>query len=428
MSGLLDAPSRLKAGRALVLIFAFCAWNLTGPAHVSLGLLLLLFLMDLPSHAGRMAGDSAVQLLIAVLVLTSLLAWRATGLLPDIAAEQWGGIWDWVAPFTFVFLAWWIRGDTRLIHWVLILSAVGLLVGMAHKTDWSRIGELLSSSRYWFGFTTLGLGFIVSVILVGLAIFRSAIVGMRVGERSRPLLGWSIWVMALGLVLALLLELESRGAMLGLVLVVLGYGGYRLVRARRLMTRRSTLLAGLAGLVIVGALVWSMVGRVAIDLAQVSDSRSMQELSYRSSTGTRINLYRIGLLLFAQRPILGWGPGTSGTEYLVPAEVIPLSDYHRENAATWSHLHSVPIEILVRFGLVGMLMAAVTILVMARGYRCLWRSHPEDQEPLRHFLLIAGLLALFFGLYDFRYVNVDVRFFLILLGGTVYSYCFRDLR
>ncbi len=68
---------------------------------------------------------------------------------------------------------------------------------------------------------------------------------------------------------------------------------------------------------IASVVLWSSRARFAYDAASVEAASSLHDLSFQTPVGARINLYRIGLRLFAERPVLGWGPGTSGTQYLV---------------------------------------------------------------------------------------------------------------
>ena len=153
---------------------------------------------------------------------------------------------------------------------------------------------------------------------------------------------------------------------------------------------------------------------------------SSRVLGDHSSSAIRLNLYGLGLELFAARPWLGWGPGTSATEYLVPKRVSPVADLHLAHAPKASHLHSVPIEILVRFGLVGLTLALLFLVLMIEAYRLMW-SRSEDRE-LRLFLVTGGLLTFLFVLFDFRLIHLDLRFFFIAFFGILYSYRFADLR
>jgi O-antigen ligase len=427
-------PDRSRLAAGLLLLFAFSAWNLTGVANAALGLLTLLFLWDLPSHWRRLRRDPALLLLLAALGLTSLLALRAAMLLPETASEQWGAITSWTFPFLFVVAAWWLRGDEGLIRAVLAAAAIGLVVGVLRKSDWSLLGEMLGGLRYHFGYAALGLGFIVSVMLVGLVLFRGSIRRFRLGGKERPVIGWTLWVLGLAFAVAVLVVTQSRGSALSLGLVAGGFGlSHLLGRARRLGhegPRPAALVSGLLMVLVLMSLVlWSSRERIYYDLKSLAsgsaEASSSRGLGYNSSSAIRLNLYGLGLDLFAARPMLGWGPGTSATEVLVPRRVIPLSELHLRHAPKASHLHSVPIEILVRFGLAGLTLALLFLVLMIQAYRWMW-SRSEDRE-LRLFLVTGGLLTLLFVLFDFRLIHLDLRFFFIAFFGILYSYRFADL-
>lgn len=428
----LSGRSRLAAG--LLILFAFSAWNLTALANGALGLLVLLFLLDLPGHWTRLRRDPALLLLLTALVVTTLLALRAALLLPDTAAEQWGAIGSWSFPFLFVVTAWWLRGDEGLIRAVLVAAGLGLVVGVLRKSDWSLVDEVLGGLRYHFGYAALGLGFLVSVMLVGLVLFRGSIQGISLGGRPRPVLGWTLWLLGLVFCLGVLVVTQSRGSALSLALVAAGFGIVRLVRGeRRIADGGPRLGRALAGLLVVLALtslvLWSSRERLYYDLRSlapmVEDAGPARELGYDSSSAIRLNLYALGLELFAARPLLGWGPGTRATEVLVPMGAIPLTEVHREHAPKASHLHSVPIEILVRFGLVGLSLGLAYLALVIAAYRRMWERCADLR--LRRFLLAGGLLTLFFLLFDFRLIHLDMRFFFIVFFGILYSFRFADL-
>ncbi len=428
-----ELPDRKRLTGGLLVLFAFSAWNLTAVANAALGLLSILFLLDLPRNWARLRRDPGFLLMLGALGLTTLLALRAAWLLPDTASEQWDAIGSWSAPFLFVVTAWWLRGNERLIRVVLIAAAVGLVAGVLRKSDWSLLGEILNGLRYHFGYAALGLAFLVSVMLVGLVLFRDRIVRLNLGGRSRPALGWTLWLLGLAFTLSVLVVTEARGAALSLVLVATVYA---LMKVRG--EARHSGLAGphlrmalgtvIAVLALMSLVLWTSRERIYYDWKSLTPSPAAtgetRRLGYDSSTAIRLNLYRLGLELFAARPLLGWGPGTNGTEHLVPNRAIPLSDYDVSNASRASHLHSVPIEILVRFGLAGMALALGALVVMVQAYRRVW-ALSRDSE-LKRFLLIGGILTLLFCIYDFRIIHLDLRFFFIAFFGIVYGYTFAE--
>ncbi|WP_295441824.1 O-antigen ligase family protein, partial [uncultured Thiodictyon sp.] len=353
--------------RGLLLIFAFTAWSLTKPAMIALLLLTLLFLTEVPAQRRQLGREPAMLLALGVLLITAALAVRAAWLFPAIASAQWQGAWAWTAPFLFVVPAWWLRRDPQLLWQVLAAAALGLAFGVLYKSDWALTPAMLHGLRYDFGFANLGLAFIASVALVGLVLLRARITG------PRPWLGWPLWVLGLAALLFVLVVTQSRGAAVGLAIAGMLYAVILWRQQRRQSgpiprQARLALIAALLLVTLAAALLWATRERQMIDLRELTVG-SQHALSYdeSASVGIRLNLAELGLQVFAARPLLGFGPGTSTTEFLVPQRVVAVADYQRANAPRASHLHSVLIEGLTRFGLAGVLIAALLLAVLVRA-------------------------------------------------------------
>lgn len=420
-------PGRRQLADGLLILFAFSAWNLTGPAHIALFGLVLLFLADLPAAWPRLRRDPALWVAVGAVLLTTLLAWRAALLLPETAALQWPAIWEWCAPFLFLVFAWWLRADLRLIHGVLIAAVVGLIVGVLRKSDWSMLDEILGGERYYFGQSVLGIGFVTSVILLGLLIYSPALPRVRrIFSAPRPLLVWLLWAFAVLFVIGMLVVLQARGA----VLVLVAAGGllavYRVLRPRASRdagrTRRVA-IAWMLSLTLLGAAVLGVSwNRVLVDIEGLSAADPNDDVAWTASASIRLNLWRTGLDLFAARPWLGWGPGTPSTHYLVPEQVIPFPDATLKHGPVFSHLHSVIAEMLVRFGLVGVLIALLWLIALGPAARVMWVQLADRDPRLRELLMTTTLMTAVFLFYDFRIVHVDLRFFMILYLGILYTF------
>jgi hypothetical protein len=417
-----------EIARVLLLIFAFTAWSFTTPANIALALLALLFLIEIPAHWRQLRREPAFLLLLGVLVITGALAVRAAWLFPTTASDQWRAISAWSAPFLFIIPAWWLRRDPTQVWAFMGAAALGLVVGILIKSDWSYLPDiLLHKMRYDFGFAALGLAFIASVMLVGFLLFRARITGLRIDGRARPLLGWVLWVLGLASLLFVLAVTQSRGAAVGLATAGILYAFIQWRRHHpeevqhphhgRLALGSALLLVALAV-----SLLWVTKDRQMADLRELRVG-SQDELSYNSiaSTAIRLNLASVGLRAFTASPLLGFGPGTSTTEFLLPQRVVAVSEYQLAHAPAASHLHSVVTEALVRFGLVGVLIAVLLLVVLGRAYRTLW-SDPRAAPELRTFLTLGGVMLLLYCIYDFRLVNLDIRFFVILFFGVLYSF------
>jgi O-antigen ligase len=420
-------PDRRRIAAALLILFGFSAWNMTGMAHVALLGLLLLLLADLPRAWPRLRRDPAVWMAGAALLLTTLLAVRAVLLFPETAPLQWTAIWEWCAPFLFLVVAWWLRADLRLIHGVLIAAVAGLIVGVLRKSDWTLIEEMLGGMRYYFGHSVLGIGFVASVVLIGLLIYYPSWRRARPMRRQAgPLLIWMLWLFSVLFVIGMLVVLQARGA----VLVLAVAGGmlvvYRLAQPREprraKQVRRLAAVSLLLLTVLAGAVLWVSRDRVAVDIDALTAADPTGEAGWSASAPARLNLWRTGLDLFEARPWLGWGPGTPSTEYLVPEQVITFPPATLEHGPIFSHLHSVIAEMLVRFGLAGVLVALIWLAILAMAGRVMWSQLAERDPRLRELLLLGTLMTAVFFLYDFRILNMDLRFFMILYLGIFYTF------
>ncbi|MGB7551952.1 MAG: O-antigen ligase family protein [Chromatiaceae bacterium] len=426
---------RDRLALVFLVLFAFSAWSMTAIANVALALLVLLSLLDGSGAGGRWRRDPALWLLLAGILLTTLLAWRAALLFPDLAHQQWSAIPGWIRPLLFVVPAWWLRGDPVRIRWVLVAALLGLLVGVLQRSDGDDVAAIIAllrgqvgfDARGDFGFTALGLGFLVSIALLGFFSFWREITGPRLRGQPRPLVGWGLWTTGVAILLAILLVLQTRGAVLALALVILVFLLARASTdvAQRGWTRRRLglfLLGALLILSLASAVLWTSGDRIAGDVAALTQPDGQGHYDYGSSSGTRLNLYRIGVDLIRERPLLGWGPGTRGPLDLVPAGVLDWSAHDRAHAPEWAHLHSVPIEIWVRFGLLGLVFGCLFLALMVQSYGVMRRS--VQDPPLFRFLLLGGIMTLLFCLYDFRLIRMDFGFFFVLFFGILYSFRF----
>lgn len=435
MSNSQDFRERLAA--FLLLLFAFAAWYRTGLANVALGTLGLLFILDLPRNWQRLLRDPALWLIGGGALVVTLLAWRAATLFPELAAEQWESLSGWLRPLLFILVAWWLRGDPHLARWMLAAALVGLVMGILHRAEVEDLEAIVGlfrgnfgiSARGDFGFTGLGLAFLSSVALLGLVSFDQEIKRISLMGLSLPGFGWGLWILAVVFFLIILLVTQARGATLGLALLIMLLIIHRMagrIRAASLWKGKKLGIYFLTGLLVISlasALFWISIDRTARDFTTLVHPESQANYSYDSSTGTRLNLYRIGIALINERPLLGWGPGTSATRDLVPSRVLDFSTSDLEGAPAWAHLHSVPIEILVRFGLIGGILGLIIIALLVQSYRVMRRC--VFDPPLYLFLVLGGLMSVFFSVYDFRLIRIDFGFFFILFFGILYSFRFR---
>jgi O-antigen ligase len=137
-----------------------------------------------------------------------------------------------------------------------------------------------------------------------------------------------------------------------------------------------------------------------------------------SSTGLRLNAWVFGLGKVAEKPVFGWGPGT--TSYLVEQSGMP--EKLRTFGGVWlQHLHNTYIEVLVQFGLIGLLWVLVILLLLGRVVH---NAERAGKMP-RHYVLFfiaAFVFAMIWSIFNYRIVHRDWLFSWILLAGTIFSF------
>jgi O-antigen ligase len=127
-----------------------------------------------------------------------------------------------------------------------------------------------------------------------------------------------------------------------------------------------------------------------------------------SSVGLRVRATEVALEAVRERPLLGLGP--AGTRQV-------LAGAPEEGVQDLSHLHNSYLEILVRFGLLGIAAFGLLIAAILTG---LWRGYRRGGIAPDHFAFFIGafLLAAIWSIIDFRLTYSDGRFFWILMMGA----------
>jgi O-antigen ligase len=178
------------------------------------------------------------------------------------------------------------------------------------------------------------------------------------------------WMTAALLALALLFTSGSRGGWLGLAVLVLVYAP---AAARAL--RLKPWLALLIGAVLLAALL-GLSPRLRATIA-----RSPGEAEPNISDVQRVAMLKAGGWMGADRPLLGWGPGTTPLVY--PRYRARLDG----GAEDVLQLHSLPLQLWGELGLAGV---AAALVLLALAARAAWTT-----PAVRPVLLAASGYAVF---------------------------------
>lgn len=406
-------------------LFAAFAWLGTTPATLGLALLTLAFVLSRPDWRalGRDPVARLSLILIGFLIVHSLvLALSAPN--TERAATILGGGGDWLKLMLFIPLAHWCAGRPERVRGLLLLAALGFTLAVLRKIDWANFGLEFFSTRFESYLPAIAFGMFTGLGALGLIVLRQAFWGRFASGWPRRL-GMTLWALWLLFMLEGLLLSQSRGSWLAFLgalalLVVLEWRAHSAATGAWIRRQGYRLVLPVVGLALLGGL---LVQTETVQKRFTEHTGTVLEI-VRGETAT-LDSDPVGLrfkaLLFArdtwsERPWFGWGAGTSRELIANSGRPEALFDYDH-----WlPHLHNTYAEILVQFGLVGLILIAALVWTLARsGFRAGRAGRlPAD---LGRFYLAALVFVLIWCLFNYRVVRTDWMFFWILVAGTLYG-------
>lgn len=323
-----------------------------------------------------------------------------------------------------LLVAWQIRGREQLLLRALLLSALGFFLARFAHLAWSlRAPQAWWEQRHGFGLEAIPLGFYASTMLLGLLVYLPRLYALVRGS-ARPRLVMSLWCVLIVISLLFVVLSQSRAAWLALLPCLLLLLGLALLQIKASPAPLGTkllltplLLVALLGTCWLGAL--TLQGRFAeepdnIDSLLNLDLSALQsgdEVGQNYSIGTRMNMLKAGWEQWRGQPVFGTGP--AGAKQALAASPDPV-------LRRWNDYHNAVINILVCYGLPGLLLVVGGVMETLRlGW---WAAQRQDYS--RDTLLFLGMafaVLLFSQLSNFRILNFDWRYTLFLIAGALAS-------
>lgn len=308
-----------------------------------------------------------------------------------------------------------VAGQPSRARRALLLAGTGLLLCMALNTRWEDLTQALTDgvTRLGFGLPMIAFGLYAATALLGLVLLTPAFIeALPVpGQRRAALAAMTAAAALLGLGLLLC---RSRGAWLAFALVLPVCAGLLLRRwrgPRPAFTALGVLLVG--GVLLGGESVARRLGddsaayQALADMAQGQEVGPAFDALPQDSVGLRLRLFGLGLERWRERPLTGHGPNGGDGVIAGSGDSVLRS---------MAHLHNTYLEVLVRFGALGLAALAAVLGGLAVGLR---REVRRGLVPADLGLFLAGALALtlIWSAFDFRLLTQDFRFYAALLGG-----------
>lgn len=342
-SGFSLGPLLLVAG-ALVLLWRRPQLSLERQDYLLIGVLAAYFLVfvlaNLAHHAPGREYDAPLRFVLAIPALLLLLAY------PPRAAAFWGGL-AVGAMTSGLFAGWQIltgleraEGHTNPIQYgnICLLLGVLCLAGLA----WARTQP---RARLWLAL--LGMG-------AALGILGSVFTGSRGSWIALPFCLYALY--------------KCHGGSLG----------------KRYVVTAAVIVAGLS------AMLYSLPGtgvKSRVDSAVAETHEYFKSGNSDTSSGARLEMWRMGLMIAPEHPWIGWGKAgymQRDAELIESGAVGAVTGLH-------SHLHNEYLDALVKRGVPGLAatlaLFLIPLVLFSRRVR-----HPEPQA--RHYAIGGVLLCL----------------------------------
>jgi O-antigen ligase len=336
--------------------------------------------------------------------------------------ERAAAAFSWAQLVVFVPVAYAIGARERLVLRLLLLVAIGLVLGTLWRTDWAAVFDNpqgFVDSRPGFGFPALAYALYAGTALIGLVLLRRRCWFADSGR----LRWWALlpWVVAVAVLAQAVVVTKARGSWMGLVVVVLIAVTLWWLRQRRLqrpVPRAPILIGAAALLLLIGMNAGQITDRLGEELGAAQQLFAGQPATEQvTSVGLRWHAQLFGVEQWLQRPWLGWGPGASRSLIADSGEV---GLWNPEDGVL-KHLHNSYLELLAQLGIVGFGLWMSMLAILLWGVVAAMRGGRLSHD-LGWFVLFALLYLAIWSLFNFRMVNQDFRGYWAMLGGIALSF------
>ena len=314
-----------------------------------------------------------------------------------------------------MIVVWWLARPGSSSGWVLALAALGFVLNVIRYSSPEAVRDYMAGARAVFGQSLNGPGLFAATVLIGLVVLAlPRLLNRPWTSASRTLLSYTVLAFVFCVALAALVWNQSRSAWVATVLGFAAVGAYRIYHG--LKGRRSGRAGVVLALVLVGAAAaaWFSVGRDLVTQRTAGDQEAIAAVLAGdwdqipdTSLGFRVQLWRAGFSLLSQRPLLGWGPGSSD-------ELIDALNLKQR----FPHFHDVPLQLLVELGVVGLALFGGILGAMAQRFVAGARRVKEPADYLL-FTAVMAVIYLAVCLVQIRYDDPHGMFYLVMLGALM---------
>lgn len=398
-------------------LYSFFGWLSTAASNMGAVLLLFGAGLTLPDFLGQVKKQPLFWLSIVsiIFILLHLLFIQPLDQQTAIYSVRYskGLVYLWL----FSVIGWSLYKQLEMVRWLIGLASIGLVVKVLMEVDWDHLAVFFDR-RQDFGFSWTGAGLhsvlgIFGFIILGAGISRNESCVVRCLANFICMAG--ILVLAEASVLA-----GSRAAWVAMLVAMIVVGTLFYVKeknSRHRLKSRTVIIFGLIISLFVAGILAINHKRLSARLASESQvygtllTFDRKKIPY-TSVGARAHMLLYGLQLWRQKPLFGWGVGSSRT-LLARDRILKAGDH--------PHFHDNYLQLLVEQGLVGFSLYFIAFVMLLRG---LLEANKVGAIPkdVFYYLIGAWTTVLVWSLADSRMVHADLRFVLLLLSGISFAY------
>jgi len=346
--------------------------------------------------------------------------------------EQTTQLWRFSRLFLIPLMGWGIAISGLSAYHAYLILFTGFVMGTTYHmatTGWpwffTHPGRLdISGENEQF------YGLLSATALTAAVVFASQL-HRWITSKSTRIIHYILWsLVALAAIQGLFISM-ARGAFLAMMVAGMGWSFMAATRAvsRGRMRWRHAAAVGFIALsaaatVYYGGIMDPAMSRFQADVEALAEGPDDRSGFFRDSAAghdipmaVRLNQWRVGLGALMDHGLLGHG--TDGSRLVRDQAELPE---HSARAAP-HHFHNIYIDVLVRFGLVGLVAMGWFALEYGRAVR---QSHPQPVPPIAQFAMLASVLFLVAGLTQTYWTSQVTWFFLAAVLGPATAGLFKN--
>lgn len=405
---------------ALYVFMLFFQLNTT-IAYIGLILMMLAFIFQMSRWLPVLKKDPVVYWFVLISVYMLLHAVWAAHVFPETRLSQKDALKNWMNCLMFIPVGWQLWRHMKHINRLLLVLAAGLMIRIVKQFDVGQFAERLLELN--LGLNPITFGLFMGIAVLGLLLLAPRLNDRLPADKKRlRFFVWSLWLIGLLVFLEYLILSQTRAAWLAAVLVFPLALVFRYWAWMQTQFSFSRVLIVMAPLILAGLFIQLNSSFISSRIHEESEVRqTLTDHDFKAipstSIGHRLILWKIGLQKWSERPLLGWGTGT--TEYLLN-QVQDSRLQAPDGGNRYSHLHNYYLEVMLRLGLLGVLMFGGLTVVLVAG---VWRAYSKGAIPFDYacFLLAGSAFTAIWSFFDFELFKYAWRNFSVIWLGLLYS-------